>query len=276
MKTRLLAAALVCCLSGAPIASFAQAPKKDEKKAPAPKSATEQAFDEFQKIRNQPGAKQDQARFQQLITAGTAFVMAHPANYRTNEVVNYLGVGYPMTIDAKKPELRIQYVSLLKLEVSNQKYKDGVTDPVKAALMGLDTAATEFEVRMANGARDSMQTFREKIDEVGGVPGGGRFVADREKAYLHLLMMMNQTPRAEEALKKLVTHKEKGVADMAKAELAMLEVRKVPVDFKATGLDGKPVDLATLRGKAVGLYFWTTGSKSSTDALTKLQQYASD
>lgn len=274
MKTRLLTAALICCLC-APGLALAQAPKKDEKKAPAPKSASEQAFDAFQKVRNTPGAKQDQARFEALISAGMTFLTAHPATNRSNEVINYLGVGYPMTIDAKKPELRMQYLSLLKLDLTNQKYKDGISDQVKAAMAALDAAAAEFELRMAPKG-DTLAAFREKIDAISETPAGNRFLADREKAYAHLLMMMNQTARAEEQLKKLATHKEKGVADMAKQELNIIEVRKAPFDLKFTALDGKPVDFAQLRGKAVGLYFWSSTHKGSTDLLEKLRQFHSD
>lgn len=273
MKTRLLTAALIWCLA-VPGLALAQAPKKDDKKAPAPKSASEQAFDAFQKVRNAPGAKQDEARFQALIGAGMTFLTAHPATNRANEVVNYLGVNYPMSIDSKKPELRMQYAALLKLEVANQKYKDGITDPVKAAMAALDAAAAEFELRMAPRG-DTVAALREKIDALAETPGGNRFLTDRERAYAHLLMMMNQTARAEEQLKKLTTHKEKGVADMAKQELNILEARKTPFDLKFTGLDGKPVDFAQLRGKAVALYFWSSTNKSSADLLEKLRQFHS-
>lgn len=275
MKTRLLlAAALICTL---PLSGVlhAQGAKKDEKKAPAPKPASEVAFDEFQKVRNRPGAKNDGARFQEIINAGIKFITAHPATGRTNEVVNYLGVGYPMVIDSKQPELRMQYVSMVKLEATNQKYKDGITDPVKAAMLALDAAAAEFELRMAPRG-DTIVALREKIDALGELPAGNRFLADRERALAHLLIMMNQTPRAEEQLKKLTTHKEKAVSDMAKSELNTIEVRKAPFDLKFTALDGKPVDLATLRGKVVALYFWSSTSKSSTDLLDKLRQFHSD
>ncbi len=275
MKTPILTAALVCCLSFAvPITSFAQAPKKDEKKAPAPKSASEQAYDQFVKVRNAATAKREQAQFQALITEGINFIIAYPAINRTNEVVNFLGGGYPLGIDGKRPELKMQYIAMLKFEISNQKYKDGITDPVKAAITALDAAATEFEARMS--PRDGVPAYRDKIDELAQIPGSGRFLTDREKSYAHLLMMIQQTPRAEAHLKALSTHKEKAVSDMAKAELAQLEVRKAPVDFTAPGIDGKPVSFASLRGKTVIFYTWSAGNKGSTDALEKLNRYASD
>lgn len=275
MKTPILTAALVCCLSfAAPITTFAQAPKKDEKKAPAPKSASELAYDEFVKVRNAATAKREQASFQSLINEGTKFVIAHPATGRTNEVINYLGGAYPLGIDGKRPELKAQYIAMLKLEVSTQKYKDGISDPVRAALAALDAAASEFDARL--NTRENLSVFRDKVDELAQLPGGGRFLADREKAYAHLLMMMQQTPKAEAQFKALSTHKEKGVADMAKAELAQLEVRKAPVDLTGPGIDGKPVSFASLRGKTVIFYVWSVGSKSSTDTLEKLNRYTLD
>lgn len=274
MKTRLLTAlAVLCCATGA---LFAQAPKKDDKKAPAPKSASEAAFDEFQKVRNKPGAKADQARFQEVIAAGAKFLAAHPATGRANEVINFVGVQYPMSIDAKQPALREQYVSLVNLEIANQKYKDGVTDPVRAAFIALEAAVADFDVRRTSGGREQVATLREKIDALAEAPGGGRFLTDRERSYVHLLYLMNQLPRAEEQLKKLATHKEKGVADMAKQEMSFLELRRKPIDVKFTALDGKQVDLAALRGKAVGVYFFNSTNKGHTDQLDKLRQFASD
>lgn len=259
-----------------PCASFAQAPKKDEKKAPAPKSASEVAFDEFQKVRNASNAKLDQARFQALINAGITFLTQHPTSSRASEVVNYLGLSYPLSIDSKQPAIRTSYISFLKLEVTNQKYKDGVTDPVKAALAALEAAAADFEVRQASGARETMAALREKIDALAETPGGNRFLAERERSYAHLLTLTKQTARAEEQLKKLSKHSDKGVADMARQELNLIDLQKAPFDLKFTALDGKPVDFAQLRGKVVALYFWSSTNANSTKAFEGLKQIASD
>lgn len=273
MKTRLLALALFCCFTGALVA---QAPKKDDKKAPTPKSASDLAFDEFQKVRNRQGAKHDQGRFQEVIGAGMKFLSAHPTSGRANEVAVYLGLGYPMSVDSKQPELRAQYLALLKLEAANQKYKDSVTDQVKAAMVAIEAAAADAEVRIAPQNRDNWATWREKIDALAEAPGGSRFLADRERSYAHLMMLTNQIPRAEEGLKKLTKHSDRGVQDMAKQELNIIEAKKTPIDLKFTSLDGKQVDMAALRGKAVGLYFWSSANKGSTDTLDKLRQFASD
>lgn len=274
MKKRVLIAGLICCLS-LPAALFGQAPKKDEKKKSPPRPASEVAFDAFQRVRSKQGAKPDAARFAELTTAGITYLSAHPAVNRANEIVNFLGVGYPMSIDGKQPELRMQYISVVKLEAANLKYKDGITDAVKAAALALDAAAAEFELRLAPKG-DTLAALREKIDELAELPAATRFLADRERAYANLLVMMNQVPRAEEQLKKLAAHKDRGVSDMAKAELNVINARKAPIDLKFTGLDGKPVDMAGLRGKAVGLYFFQSTNKGSTDLLDKLRQFHSD
>src|SRR5687767_1415476 len=92
MKTRLLVTALVCCfaISGT---ALAQAPKKDakkdEKKAPAPKTPADLAVDDFNKVRGEPGAK-DQARFQKVINSGIAYLTQHPTHGSVPGAVNNL------------------------------------------------------------------------------------------------------------------------------------------------------------------------------------------
>ncbi len=274
MKTRLLIAALVCCLA-APAAFCAASPaKQTEKKASPPKSASEQAYDAFQKVRNVRGAKFDQARFQALIEAGITFLTKHPTSTRANEVASFLGLGYPMSIDSRQPALRAQYVSLLNLELANQKYKEGVKEPVKVALLAVEAAVADMEVRQAPGG-GTLTTMREKIDELAETPAGNRFLVDRERSYAQLLGLMKQTARAEEQLNKLSKHSDKAVSDMAKQELNIFAAKKTPFDLKFTSFDGKPVDCAKLRGKAIALYFWSSTNKSSTDLLEKLRQFHS-
>lgn len=271
MKTRLLAAVLAGCLTLCESA-FAQAPKKDEKKAPAPKTPADLALDAFNKVRGEAGAK-DQARFQKVISAGVAYLTEHPTHSGATGAVNNLAF-YGNGIDKKQPALRVSYLSFLKLEVANAKYKDGITDNAKAALAAVETAIADFEARESM-TRDNMVAFREKLDELASTPGSGRFIADRERSYLNLTTI-GSPARAEEHAKKLLEHKEKGVKDMAREELNILEAKKQPADLKLTTLDGKTVDFAQLRGKVVALYFWSSASKRSTDDLEKLRQYHSD
>ncbi len=274
MKMRFPLLALVCVfgLSGA---ALAQAPqKKDEKKAPAPKSAADLANDEFNKVRNEAGPK-DQARFQKVITAGVAYLTQHPTHGQVNTAVNNLAF-YANGIDKKTgAALRISYLSNLKLEVANQKFKEGVSDNAKAALAAIEAAIADFEVRELIN-RDNLTAFREKVDELAAAPGGNRFLTDRERSYIHILALGFPAGRAEEHAKKLLEHKEKAVKDMAREELNILEVKKAPFELKFTGLDGKETDFAQLRGKVVALYFWASTNKGSTDRLEQLRMLHSD
>ncbi len=270
MKYRFLVLALLCSLALAGSA-LAQAPKKkDEKKAPAPKSAADLANDAFNKARSEAGAK-DQARFQKVIGAGMAYIVQHPTHGQVNTAVNNLAF-YGNGIDKKTgAALRISYLSNLKLEVANQKFKEGVSDNTKAALAALEAAIADFEVREVIN-RENLVAFREKIDELAAAPGGNRFLVDRERSYLHLIALSAPPARAEDLAKKLLAHKEKAVKDMGREELNILEVKKEPYALKFTGLDGKETDFAQLRGKVVALYFWNSTNKGSTDRLAQLLQ----
>ena len=276
MKNRLLALALICSL-GLAVDASAQAPKTadkaGDKKAPAPKTPADLAFDEFNKARTEPGAK-DQARFQKVVNAGLAYLTQHSTHGRVNDAVRDLAF-FPGGIDKKQPALKTSYLSLLKLEVTNQRYKDGVTDPAKAALAAVDAAIADFEVREAP-TKDAVANFREKIDALTETPGSGRFISERERSYTHVLALSFPPPRAEEHLKKLLEHKEKGVKDMARAELNFFETKKEPFALKFTALDGKEVDFAQLRGKVVGLYVWSSKNKGSTDRIEQLRMIHSD
>jgi peroxiredoxin len=271
MNLPFLTKALLCCLClGTP--AFAQAPKKDEKKAPAPKSPADLALDDFNKVRGEAGAK-DQARFQKVINSGLAYLTQNPTHGGAPGAVNNLAF-YANGIDKKQAAQRTAFLSLLKLEVANQKYKEGVTDNARAALAAVEAAIADFETRDAM-TRDNITALREKIDELAQAPGGGRFLPDRERSYLHILALGSNPQRAEDQAKKLLEHKEKGVKDMAREELNILEVKKEPYALKLTTLDGKEVDFEKLRGKVVALYFWSATNGNSTKNFEALQQISS-
>jgi peroxiredoxin len=251
-----------------------KAPEKAaEKKAAGPKTPADLALDEFNKVRGEPGPK-DQARFQKVIGAGIAYLVQYPTHGGVNGAITNLAF-YGGTIDQKQAALRTSYASFLKLDLTNQRYKDGVSDNAKTVLLALDAAVADFEVREGPNAAN-LANFREKIDALAEAPGGGKFLAERERSFAHMLIATGGTARAEEQLKKLLTHAEKGVKDMAREELNILEVKKEPYALKFTGLDGKEVDFAQLRGKVVALYFWSSTNKGSVDRFEGLKQIASD
>jgi peroxiredoxin len=289
MKMRLLIVILSCCIGFNVPSAFAQRRKSGggqmprmpeesknktaEKKDTGPKTPADLALDEFNKAYNERGTR-DQARFQKVIAAGTAYLLQYPTHRGAPGALNNLAF-YATTIDKKQPELRTSYVSRLKLEVTNLRFKEGVSEEGKAMLAALDAAIADFDVR-ESVSRDNLATVREKIDTLAETPGGGRFLAERERSYIHVLAVSGQNARAEEQARKLLEHKEKSVKDMAREELNILEVRKEPYDLKFTALDGKPVDLGQLRGKVVAMYFWNSTNKGSTDRLEQLKQVHSN
>ena len=269
MKTRQLIPALVCTLAIA----GAVAMRAADTQAPPPKNPGDIAYEEFNKVRNAPGAR-DQAQFQKIIAAGMSYLLNHPTYWRVNEVVNNLAF-YAGSIDRKQAALRTSYLSFLKLEVTNLRYKEGVSDNTKAALAAVDAAIADFEVRDAFN-RDNLTNLREKIDALAEAPGGGRFLVERERSYVHVLTVGTSLARAEEHLKTLLNHKDKGVAGMARSELNLVEVKKEPYALAFTALDGKQVDFAQLRGKVVALYFWSSTNKGSIGNFETLKQVYSD
>jgi glutathione peroxidase-family protein len=271
MKTQLLTLVLAGCITLAGNVA-AQAPGGAPKAAPA-KSPADIAFDLFNKERGAPGAK-EQAGFQKVVNAGMAYLAQHATHGRVNEVVNNLSF-HGNSIDKKQAALRTSYVSLLKLEATNLKYKEGVSDGTKAALAAVDAAVADFEVRDAFN-RENLGNLREKIDALAETPGAGRFLVERERSYVHVLTVGANLAQAENHLKKLLTHKDKGVAGMARVEMNLVEIKKAPYAFAFTAFDGKPVDFEQLRGKVVALYFWNSTNKGSLDAIDGLQQIYSD
>lgn len=259
---------------GGAASAVAQAPKAGDAKAAPAKSPADLAYEEFNKQRNDPGAK-DQARFQKVIAAGVSYLIAYPTHGQVNTVVTNLAF-YPTAIDRKQAAMRSSFLANLRLEAVNAKYKEGVTDATKAALAGLEAAISDFEVR-ENTNRETLAALREKIDAAADTPGAGRFLAERERSYVHLLALSpGGSANAERQLTQLLNHKEKAVKDMAREELNIFEVKKAPYELKFTGIDGKEVDFAQLRGKVVALYFWNSTNKGSVDRFESLKQIHSD
>ena len=59
---------------------------------------------------------------------------------------------------------------------------------------------------------------------------------------------------------------------MARSEMNMVELKKAPYELKFTALDGKPVDVAALRGKVVALVVWNGTSEGTVNLIDAVKQ----
>lgn len=275
MKTRLIAVLLLSLL---PIGTLLAAPapaKSGEKKAPA-KSPGDLAYDAFNKVLREPLGKPDQARFEKVIAPGLAYLSQFPTHGSANTVIRELPKWgalrdrEPAKDRALQPQ-RIAFLSLLKYELLTARYKEGLSNDAKAALAALDASTVDAETReVFNSA--NLNSLREKLDALAAMPGSGRFLVDRERAYIEILTLGVSPARAEQHLQTLLKHSDKGVQSMARQELNMLELKQKPYELQFTGIDGKPFDFAQQRGKVVAMYFWNTGTRDITKNMDALKQ----
>jgi len=206
-----------------------------------------------------------------VIAAGLDFLGKYPTHWRANNVIKDLAFFGDSIRDKKLAAYRTAYVTQLKYEVTNQRYKDGLSNDAKAALAALDVAATDFEFRDAP-SKDAVGALREKIDALDTMPGGRRFLKDRESSYVEILTRAFSPAMGEAHLTKLLKHADKGVADMARSELNIVEIKKVPYDLKFSAVDGKPVDLAAMRGKVVVLVIWSGTSEGNAKMIDQVME----
>jgi hypothetical protein len=283
MKTRILTAGLVCCALLANAAS-AQTKKggtapasKDAPKAAAPKSPADILRDDFNKARNEQGGKFDQARFDKVIKPGVAFLQQFPTNGNAPAVVRDLVTWMDTVKMDRKTQgaLRVAYLSQLKYVLLNERYKEDLSEDAKAALSALDVAVADADIREAP-TKAAIGELRDKLNAFTEMPKAARFLPDREISYYQIVNGIEGPERGEAHLKKLIEHKEKGVQDVAKRELNLFELRRNPVDWKLTGIDGKAFDFAANRGKIIAIYFWSTGNRDIAKNLDMLQQVQSD
>jgi thiol-disulfide isomerase/thioredoxin len=68
----------------------------------------------------------------------------------------------------------------------------------------------------------------------------------------------NDPADSDKLIKELAASGQGQVADLAKAQLALKEKLKAPLDLHFTAVDGTPVDISKLRGKVVLVDFWAT------------------
>lgn len=271
MIPRLLAL-LVFALAAPVVPASAQTPK-----APAPqRSPADLAADEFYKLRNDAAAKQDQARFTRVLQAGLTYLEKHANHWRAADVVRDLGnYGSAVLRDKSLASLRAVYAAQLKYELVSVRYKEELSNEARAAFAAVDASAADAEVR-ENATRGNLEALREKIDALAQLPANSRFLAGRERSFGEILGATGGPAKAEEHYRRLAAGSDKAVADMARLELGLLELRREPLALSFTSLDGKEVDFAQLRGKVVALYFWSSGHAASVGSLDALRQVHGD
>jgi glutathione peroxidase-family protein len=262
MKTRLLLVVLASAFVS--IAGLAaEGPPRGDKKAPPPKGPADLAFEDFMKL-IADRSKLGQPHFKKITTTGIAFLTKNPTHNRANEAVRQLAE-YPASLrDKALAPQRTVYITTLKYDLLDARIM-AETDEAKTALAALDAGAADAEMR-DGGAGPALETLREKIDTLAGMPGSERFLVDREKSYYAILSNVKGVDKAAAHLRALAENKDKRVADMAKQELNLLEISGAPYEMKFTALDGKEVDFASLRGKVVAMYFWSSTNGNSTKA----------
>jgi peroxiredoxin len=218
------------------------------------KSPADTAAAAFFKLRDNKEAKPDQAK---LIATGLAFLTEHAESSRAGAVINGLATY------GDKGAQRLAWISMLQFEILNLRQKAELSDVARAAIGALDAAVAGVEAREAYN-KENMGAYREKIDAVTQMPGSDRFLTALEADYVDILLRKRPVA-AENHLKKLLDHPDKKVASMAKKELNIQEVKKQPYELKFTALDGRAVDMSTLRGKFVLLSFWSTTAKNAAE-----------
>jgi peroxiredoxin len=272
MKSRSLLAAVASFLVlGLSVQAQSGGSSADKKQ----KSPADLAGEQFMKLRAGADAKPEQATFQKMIEAGLAWLIEFPTDNRAPEIVNDLGsFGYMLTGKDDKV-LRGSYAAQLQYEVVNQKYKPGLTPDAKTALAAVDAAASDALAR-DNPTTDNLRALRDKIDNLARQPNNSAFLVDAERHFFEILTLARGAASGERQLRSLLDHPDKKVAEMAQKQLNLAEVRKQPLAFKFTAVDGKVVDCAQLRGKVIAVLFWTAANSNSVKEVAALKSLYDD
>lgn len=249
--TRILTLTLVCCI--APASAWAQ--------------NADAAYKEFRKYRDDKTAASD-ALMENISKAGVDFLTAYPTDKNAPRVVNDM-LSYGTSTLAKDKAgqsgwyMKVQFKMLEKI---------GLPDDAKGAMAALAAAIAEGEL-LANPSGDALREWRGKIDALAQAPNGTRFLLDREKGFFNCVTntLKGTAKLGETQLALLVDHKDKAIADWAKQQTKLNEVRKTPFAISFTDINGKAFDSAKLKGPpALYVYFWSISSKGAADDMNKL------
>ena len=243
-------------------AAFAAEPAKE-------KSPGDVAAEAFFKIRDDKNATLDGARLQQLQKSGFDFLLTYPTHPRANSVVTALANFGGTIRDKKQQALRDYWGTSLNYEIVNRRTKSDASDEVRAIIGSLDAAYAGFVARTAT-SRDSLDTYRAKIDRVAELEGGTRYLPNHERDYIHTLMLVGGK-QAETHARKLIDSGDQKLAAVGQEELNLIELGRTPLELKVPTLDGKGFDAAALRGKVVYFMFWSSTNEASVKEIAEQQ-----
>jgi peroxiredoxin len=235
------------------------------------KSPGDAAAAAFFEIRDDKDAKLDGARILKLQKAGLDFLTAYPTHPRANSVVSALANFGGTIRDKKLQPMRDYWGSQLNYEIVNRRTKADASDEVRAVIGSLDAAYAGFMARTAP-SRETLDTYRDRIDRLAGLAGGNRYLPNHEREYIQTLLMVGPK-QAEAHARKLIEGGDKKLAAVAQEELNLIQLGTTPLELKAAILDGGEFDAAALRGKVLYFVFWSSTNEASVKELAALQDF---
>lgn len=235
------------------------------------KSPGDIAAEAFFKMRDDKDASLSGVRIQQLQKSGMDFLAAYPTHARANSVVTALANFGGTIKDKKLQPMREYWGSQLNYEIVNRRTRSDIPDEARAVFGSLDAAYAGYMARTAP-SRNTLETFRDKIDRLAELEGGGRYLPNQERDYIHVLLMVSGK-QAEAHARKLLESPNKKIAGVAREELNLIELGQQPLELKVATLDGRGFDAAQLRGKVLYFVFWSTTNEASVKDLAALQDF---
>ena len=256
-------------LAAVGLAMILAGPLSAQSKPAKEKSPGDVAAEAFFKLRDDKDAKLDGARIQQLQKSGLDFLVAYPTHARAGSVITALA-NFGSTIkDKKLLPMRDYWGSQLNYEILNRRTKSDATDEAKAVLGSLDATYAGYVARTAT-SRESLDTFRSKIDRLTDMEGAARYLPGLERDYIHALQNTSGK-QAEAQATRLMENRDKKIAAVGREELNLIQLSQQPLELKTATLGGGEFDAAPLRGKVVYFVFWSTTNEASIKELAALQ-----
>lgn len=210
----------------------------------------------------------------EVLAAGVKLLKEYPTNGKANDVIKRIArYGVDTMKDTKGKSQAAQRVAWLsQVQYAVLREGGGDTPPAAQAALKALAAATAGSAMRQTPSKENLADYRERIDRVAEMPEGARFLVELERGYIQLLRDIRNFAGAEKQATALLEHKDKKMQEMAQDELSMVQIRKQPLELTFTALDGKTVDVATLRGKGlVFLFCVMTNNEASANEIDALE-----